>query len=80
MGKHTNCKIMNAALRLKLCNRTPGIILLLMLISGIQLEATSGIYAWSVWVNDDTFDSAMLPLNYLCIAVAPHLRPFGSVT
>lgn len=42
---------MNTASRLKLCNRTLGFVLILMLASGIQLEATSGIYAWSVWVH-----------------------------
>ena len=35
---------MNTASRLKLCNRTLGFVLLLMLVSGIQLEATSGVY------------------------------------
>lgn len=42
---------MNTASRLKLCNRTLGFVLLLMLVSGIQLEATSGIYTWSLWVH-----------------------------
>ncbi len=42
---------MNTASRLKLCNRTLGFVLLLMLVSGIQLEATSGVYTWSVWVH-----------------------------
>lgn len=41
----------NTASRLKLCNRSPGIILLLLLASGIQLEATSGRYVWSVWLH-----------------------------
>lgn len=41
----------NPATRLKICNRTLGITLLLILASGIQLEATSGQYAWSVWVH-----------------------------
>lgn len=40
-----------AASRLKRCNRTLGIVLILILISGIQLEATSDQYEWSVWVH-----------------------------
>lgn len=40
---------MNPATRLKLCNRILGLTLILMLASGIQLEATSGQYAWIVW-------------------------------
>lgn len=39
------------AARLKRCNRSLGLTLLLILASGIQLEATSGRYAWSVWVH-----------------------------
>lgn len=42
---------MKQATRLKICNRSLGFILLLMLASGIQLEATSGQYAWSVWLH-----------------------------
>lgn len=42
---------MNAATKLKVCNRALGCILILMLASGIQLEATSGIYGWSVWLH-----------------------------
>lgn len=42
---------MTPAKRLKVCNRSLGIVLILMLISGIQLEVTSGRYAWSVWVH-----------------------------
>lgn len=34
--------------RLKVCDRSLGIVLLLILASGIQLEATSGRYVWSV--------------------------------
>lgn len=41
----------NPATRLKICNRTLGITLLLMLVSGIQLEATSGRYVWTVWLH-----------------------------
>lgn len=41
----------NPATRLKICNRTLGITLLLMLASGIQLEATSGRYVWTVWLH-----------------------------
>lgn len=42
---------MNTFSRLKLCNRTLGLVLIMILASGIQLEATSGQYAWSVWVH-----------------------------
>lgn len=42
---------MNTASRLKICNRSLGFVLILILVSGIQLEATSGQYAWSVWVH-----------------------------
>lgn len=42
---------MNTASRLKLCSRSLGCVLVIMLISGIQLEATSGQYAWSVWLH-----------------------------
>ncbi len=37
--------------KLKVCNKWLKVILLLILASGIQLEATSGRYAWSVWVH-----------------------------
>lgn len=42
---------MNTARKLKICNRSLGLTLILMLASGIQLEATSGSYAWPVWVH-----------------------------
>lgn len=42
---------MTPAKRLKVCNRSLGIVIILMLISGIQLEATSGRYVWSVWIH-----------------------------
>lgn len=42
---------MTPAERLRLCDRTLGIVLIVMLVSGIQLEATSGRYAWSVWAH-----------------------------
>lgn len=42
---------MNTSQKLRLCNRWLGCILLLMLASGIQLEATSGRYIWSVWFH-----------------------------
>ena len=48
--KNKGAKITTAA-RLKRCNRSLGLTLLLILASGIQLEATSGRYAWSVWVH-----------------------------
>lgn len=35
----------------KLCNRSLGCVLILMLASGIQLEVTSGRYTWTVWVH-----------------------------
>ena len=50
MMKNKGAKI-NTAARLKRCNRSLGLTLLLILASGIQLEATSGRYAWSVWVH-----------------------------
>lgn len=37
--------------KLKLCNKWLKVMLLLILASGIQLEATGGRYAWSVWVH-----------------------------
>ena len=42
---------MKAALKLKLCNRSLGFLLVVILASGIQLEATSGKYTWSVWAH-----------------------------
>lgn len=42
---------MTPAERLRLCDRILGIVLIVMLVSGIQLEATSGRYAWSVWAH-----------------------------
>lgn len=42
---------MTPAERLKACDKTLGIVLIVMLASGIQLEATSGRYAWSVWAH-----------------------------
>lgn len=44
-------RLNNPSSRLILCNRTLGITLLLMLASGIQLEATSGRYPCSIWVH-----------------------------
>lgn len=44
-------RLNNPSFRLKICNRTLGITLLLMLVSGIQLEATSGRYVWTVWLH-----------------------------
>lgn len=41
----------NPASKLKLCNRCLGVCLILMLASGIQLEATTGRYIWSVWTH-----------------------------
>ena len=43
--------IMNTATKLKVCNRWLAAALVVMLVSGIQLEATGGKYAWSVWVH-----------------------------
>lgn len=42
---------MNTAEKLMICNRLFGLTLILMLASGIQLEATAGRYAWLVWVH-----------------------------
>lgn len=42
---------MNNATKLKVCDGWLGRILILILASGIQLEVTSGRYAWSVWVH-----------------------------
>lgn len=42
---------MNTAEKLKICNRLLGLTLILMLASGIQLEAMAGSYTWSVWVH-----------------------------
>lgn len=42
---------MKPALKLKLCNRRLGWLLILTLVSAIQLEITSGKYVWSVWVH-----------------------------
>lgn len=42
---------MSQSIKPKICNRTLGCILILMLASGIQLEATSGEYDWSVWCH-----------------------------
>lgn len=42
---------MNQPIKLKICNILLGFTLLPMLVSGIQLEATSGRYEWSVWVH-----------------------------
>lgn len=42
---------MTPAERLRVCDRILGIVLIVMLVSGIQLEATSGRYAWSVWAH-----------------------------
>lgn len=42
---------MTPAERLKACDKTMRIVLIVMLASGIQLEATSGQYARSVWAH-----------------------------
>lgn len=42
---------MTPAERLKACDKALGIVLVVMLASGIQLEATSGRFAWSVWAH-----------------------------
>lgn len=43
--------IMKPTARLRLCNRWLGCTLIIMLASGIQLEATSGKFIWSVWIH-----------------------------
>lgn len=42
---------MKVATKFKLCNRSLALLLVVMLASGIQLEATGGVYAWSVWAH-----------------------------
>lgn len=42
---------MNNATKLKVCDGWLSRILILILASGIQLEVTSGKYAWSVWLH-----------------------------
>lgn len=42
---------MNTASKLRVCNKTLECVLVMILVSGIQLEATSGRYAWSVWAH-----------------------------
>lgn len=42
---------MNTAKKFKICDKTIGCLSLIMLASGIQLEASGGVYAWSVWVH-----------------------------
>lgn len=42
---------MNTVEKLKINDKSLGFTLILMLASGIQLEATAGSYAWSVWVH-----------------------------
>lgn len=44
-------RTMNTAQKLRLVDRSLGITMLLILASGIQLEATSGRYGWSVWLH-----------------------------
>lgn len=42
---------MNTIKKLRICNRFLAFSLLLILISGLQLELTSGKYGWSVWLH-----------------------------
>lgn len=42
---------MNTVEKLKINDKLLGFTLILMLASGMQLEATAGSYAWSVWVH-----------------------------
>lgn len=42
---------MNKTTKFKMCNRWLAVIMLLIFISGLQLEVTSGMYQWSVWVH-----------------------------
>ena len=42
---------MNTVEKLKINDKSLGFTLILMLASGIQLEATAASYAWSVWVH-----------------------------
>ncbi len=57
---------MKTASKLKLCNKSLGLLLVLMLVSGVQLEATSGKYPWSVWMH-------ILLGILLCILVGYHI-------
>lgn len=42
---------MNTNAKLKICNKWLGCTVILILASGIQLEATYGKYEWSVWIH-----------------------------
>lgn len=42
---------MNAAAKIRLCDALLGCSFLVILASGLQLEATSGRYVWSVWAH-----------------------------
>lgn len=42
---------MNTATKLKICDRSLGLTLILILVSGIQLEASSGSHEWTVWLH-----------------------------
>lgn len=42
---------MNTAEKLKTCNKSLEVTVILMLVSGIQLEATAGKHIWSVWIH-----------------------------
>lgn len=44
-------KTLSVAEKLKIYDKGLGLTLILILASGIQLEATSGQYIWSVWVH-----------------------------
>ena len=57
---------MKTASKLKLCNKSLGLLLVLMLVSGVQLEATSGKYPWSVWMH-------IMLGTLLCILVGYHI-------
>ncbi len=42
---------MDTATKLKICDRSLGLTLILILVSGIQLEASPGSHEWTVWLH-----------------------------
>lgn len=42
---------MNTAEKLKICNKLLEVTVILMLVSGIKLEATAGKHIWTVWIH-----------------------------
>lgn len=50
-GASKGGRTMNPAQKLRIVDRSLGVTMLLILASGIQLEATYGRYGWSVWLH-----------------------------